>query len=212
MNYAETGRNGQSPACVKGRSALARGQCGAGRLVGTVMNYGENPPSFILGRASMGEEEMGAEVCGGAGQYDSPADSRASLFRDLSFLYGREVTAETSRKERRLPCIRPVGINLTDNPDQPLVLDGTSVDVSARGIGVVVSRSVARGLRFVLRLESRRGNWAIVYRVRHCRATGDGLFRVGSEVLGVIAKPGNDRPEAVIMALLMGSCPDIQGG
>lgn len=126
-----------------------------------------------------------------------------------SVVYGRALDVQTARRERRLLAMRPVAIDVLgrDGRDEPL--NATLMDVGARGIGLLCSRRLTRGQRFSITMESRGSRMALFYQVRNCVPAPGGMHRAGAECLGVLARDGKNRPEAVILALVGGRCRPV---
>jgi hypothetical protein len=65
-----------------------------------------------------------------------------------------------------------------------------SCDLSSRGVGLVLSRPLAKDAWVFLEVGLSSGRVSMIGRVRHCRDLGSGLFRVGCAIEIV---PPNDR-------------------
>jgi c-di-GMP-binding flagellar brake protein YcgR len=55
-------------------------------------------------------------------------------------------------------------------------------DISQSGVGIILPSTVAVGAMIMIRLESRRGSFCAVGRIRHCKKRSDGkTYRAGIE-------------------------------
>ena len=76
------------------------------------------------------------------------------------------------------------------------------VDCSAKGIGILSTRSFPPGEQFLLKVKV-KSVALLVYTVRYCRELEAGIYRIGAELAGCIG-PHNTDPQAILDALLNG--------
>ncbi|MGF1634240.1 MAG: PilZ domain-containing protein [Phycisphaerae bacterium] len=101
----------------------------------------------------------------------------------------------TRRQQRKHPrvgarlkaVIAPCTVD--DNGIKPLVV--RIRDISARGIGLVSSRRLAKGHQFTLFIsQADSKSVRVICAVRHCRALPDGSFTIGASMIAAVPNPG----------------------
>lgn len=85
-----------------------------------------------------------------------------------------------ARREPRFPCDRAIQIVPCEGFGAGTFHTVRMIDRSSRGIGLLAVRPVRPGSQFVARLDSDLPRH--IYTVRHCRATGQGHYRLGAEL------------------------------
>jgi hypothetical protein len=132
---------------------------------------------------------------------------------EASRTFGRLLTNETARRQKRVTLIRPLSLAVRN----PLPIHGpagnettievTVLDFSRNGIGFISPRPMAPRDRFTVTLRTALGALTMFYSIRRAIPVQSSQWRVGSELLGTLGNARATRPEGIIWALMRGSCP-----
>jgi hypothetical protein len=119
----------------------------------------------------------------------------------LADFHGRMVATDERRREPRIGCDKQIAILPCMSEKDWAFKSVGLLDCSPHGLSLLSEEAMQPEDQFLAKLRLEKMT-LVLYTVRHCTATAQGLFRIGAEFSGIISGPDDGGPEAVLSALI----------